>query len=114
MSRREFGLKNLLTMLQGLQETVACLCAVVQHVTHEYRRLVALVKSCSGRYPSAVVYFVSSYLLSGRLQQTVTRPANSPTSQQDIRALPILVLIVALLCEHCNFDALRDHAGKVR
>ena len=35
--------------------------------------------------------------------------ASTPTekiSAQDTRALPVLILIVALLCEHCNFDQL--------
>lgn len=32
---------------QALQETVACLCTVVQHLTHDYVRLIALLKSCN-------------------------------------------------------------------
>lgn len=32
---------------QGLQETVACTCAVVQHLTHDFSRLTALLKSCN-------------------------------------------------------------------
>ncbi|KAI0088475.1 hypothetical protein BDY19DRAFT_165528 [Irpex rosettiformis] len=79
--------------IAGLQETVACLCSVVQHISHEYRRLVALLKSCSAR-----------------LMQTAAKPATVHISPQDMRALPILVLIVALLCEYCNFDDLRSHA----
>lgn len=34
-------------------------------------------------------------------------------SAQDTRALPILILIVALLCEHRNFDQLLTDASPV-
>lgn len=34
--------------MQGLQETVACMCAIVLHITHDFGRLVALLKSCNG------------------------------------------------------------------
>ena len=34
-------------LLQALQETVACMCAVVQNLTHDFTRLVALLKSCN-------------------------------------------------------------------
>jgi cohesin loading factor subunit SCC2 len=33
---------------QALQETVACMCTVVQNLTHDFVRLVALAKSCNG------------------------------------------------------------------
>jgi cohesin loading factor subunit SCC2 len=35
---------------QALQETVACMCAVVQHLTHDFSRLVGLLRSCNGQY----------------------------------------------------------------
>jgi len=46
---------------QALQETVACMCTVVQNLTHDFVRLVALAKSCNG-----TVFFVFGqyYLLS--------------------------------------------------
>lgn len=34
--------------MQGLQETVACICATVHHLTHDFGRLVALLRSCNG------------------------------------------------------------------
>lgn len=35
-------------LVQGLQETVACMCAVVQCLTRDFLRLVNLLKSCNG------------------------------------------------------------------
>jgi len=34
--------------IQCLQESVACMCSIVQHLTHDFHRLVALLKSCNG------------------------------------------------------------------
>jgi len=42
-----------------------------------------------------------------RLQQTVKRPASQDLGPNEIRALIILIFIVALLAEHCKFDTLR-------
>ncbi|KAF8904085.1 hypothetical protein CPB84DRAFT_1773363 [Gymnopilus junonius] len=42
-----------------------------------------------------------------RLQQTIRRPASQELSANDIRTLLVLIFIVALLVENCNFDALR-------
>ncbi|GJE95924.1 sister chromatid cohesion protein-like protein [Phanerochaete sordida] len=81
--------------IMGLQETVACLCAVVQHLTLEFKRLVSLLRSCSSR------------LLA------LGKSSAEKISPQDSRALPILILIVALLCEHCNFDQLRTDASPI-
>ncbi|TCD62425.1 Sister chromatid cohesion protein 2 [Steccherinum ochraceum] len=74
----------------GLQETVACMCAIVQHLTHDFPRLVALLRSCNTR-----------------LQQTIKKPSTERPSTAESRALTILIFIAALLCEHCNFDKLR-------
>ena len=48
------GLSTLLkntpdSVLQILQETVGCMCVVVQHLTHDFVRLVNLFKSCNGK-----------------------------------------------------------------
>ncbi|KAI0290109.1 hypothetical protein B0F90DRAFT_1654815 [Multifurca ochricompacta] len=76
--------------VQALQETVACLCAVVQHLTHDFNRLVGLLKSCNTRLQAAA-------------QKTQMAPA-------DLRTLSILIFIISLLVGHCNFDCLRtDH-----
>ena len=44
---------------------------------------------------------------SGRLQQMVKRPASQEMNPAEIRALIILIFIVSLLAENCNFDTLR-------
>lgn len=76
--------------VQTLQETVACACAVVSHLTHDFLRLVALLKSCNAR-----------------LQQHIARPVSKPMTPVEARALNILVFLVALLGEHCDFDRVR-------
>ncbi|KAH8114301.1 hypothetical protein DFH11DRAFT_1508962 [Phellopilus nigrolimitatus] len=82
--------------LGSLQETVACLCAVVQHLTHDFVRLVALLKSCNLR-----------------VQQYISREA-SQINVQESRALHILVLIVSLLGEHFNFDQIREESDDLK
>ncbi|KAL6300065.1 hypothetical protein BKA93DRAFT_803226 [Sparassis latifolia] len=76
--------------LQGLQETVACMCATVQNITHDFGRLVALLRSCNAR-----------------LQQAIARPASQAMTAVEQRSLSILLFIASLLCEHCDFDRLR-------
>ncbi|KAJ3559315.1 hypothetical protein NM688_g422 [Phlebia brevispora] len=76
--------------VMGLQETVACMCTVVQHVTHEHNKLVALLRSCSSR-----------------LLQALNKPVSSKAANSEVRTLSILILIAALLCEYCDFEALR-------
>ncbi|PPQ86325.1 hypothetical protein CVT25_005626 [Psilocybe cyanescens] len=76
--------------VQILQEAVGCMCTVVQHLTHDFVRLVNLLKSCNAR-----------------LQQSIKRPAAQELSPNETRALVILIFIVALLAENCNFDTLR-------
>ncbi|KAG9095820.1 Sister chromatid cohesion protein 2 [Ceratobasidium sp. UAMH 11750] len=73
----------------ALPETVACLCAVVHHITHDYQRLVALLRSCNAR-----------------LVQVLAKQ-NQP-SPQEISTLSILALIVSLLGEHSDFDKIRE------
>lgn len=75
----------------SLQESVACMCGAVQHLTHDFNRLVALVKSCNAR-----------------LQQAIARPSSHQMTAVENRTLSILIFIVALLGEHCDFDRLRD------
>ncbi|KAK7469438.1 Sister chromatid cohesion protein 2 [Stygiomarasmius scandens] len=76
--------------ISALQETVACICVVVQHLTHDFGRLVALLKSCNARL------------------QDVIKKENS-----DIRTLPPLIFIVSLLVEHFSFDRLREQGTTV-
>ncbi|KAJ3896942.1 hypothetical protein GG344DRAFT_35833 [Lentinula edodes] len=78
-----------------LQEVVACLCAVVQYLTHDFARLVALLKSCNAR-----------------LQQVITRSDSTP-AQTDSKALGTLIFIVSLLVENYNFDKLRSQQPSI-
>jgi len=48
-----------------------------------------------------------------RLQQNINRPATSQMGPNDIRTLLILIFIVALLGEYCNFDRLRTEVEGV-
>nr|VWP00958.1 Transcriptional repressor TUP1 [Ganoderma boninense] len=81
----------------GLQETVACICATVHHLTHDFGRLVALLRSCNAR-----------------LQQSVQKPATRSLTPPEQRTLTILLFITSLLCEHCNFDRLRAEEEKFK
>lgn len=84
------------------------MCAVVQNLTHDFGRLVALVKSCNGMWAqlSFVSYSNIQHFLA-RLQQAIARPSTLVMNPQEVRALSILIFIVALLGEHCDFDLLR-------
>ncbi|TRM61170.1 hypothetical protein BD626DRAFT_502962 [Schizophyllum amplum] len=74
--------------LNTLQETIACICAVVKHLTHDYARLVNLLKSCHNRLQGALT-------------------ASGGTAENQLVQLTVLILIVSLLAENCDFDALR-------
>ncbi|KAG5642305.1 hypothetical protein DXG03_003025 [Asterophora parasitica] len=81
--------------VQVLQESVACMCIVVQHLTHDFTRLVNLLKSCNAR-----------------LQEAIKRPHSNEMAANEVRPLSILIFIVALLGENCNFDNVRkDQQG---
>ncbi|KAF8208426.1 hypothetical protein K438DRAFT_2012502 [Mycena galopus ATCC 62051] len=79
--------------LQGLQETVACMCTVVQCLTHDFPRLVALLKSCNGRLQSSI--------------------AKTEIPPNEVRSLGVLIVIIALLGEHCDFERLRRECPAV-
>ncbi|KZW01563.1 hypothetical protein EXIGLDRAFT_738517 [Exidia glandulosa HHB12029] len=74
--------------LLALQETVACMCSVVQYLTHDYIRLVGLLKSCNAK-----------------IQEFLKKPAD--VNPATLRPLSILIFIVSLLTEHCDFDRVR-------
>ncbi|KAF8755190.1 Sister chromatid cohesion C-terminus [Rhizoctonia solani] len=78
----------------ALPETVACLCAVVHHITHDYQRLVTLLRSCNSR-----------------LVQILNKPQPSP---QDMATLTILAFIVSLLGEHSDFDKIRQEQSATK
>jgi len=83
------------------------MCAVVQCLTRDFLRLVNLLKSCNG-----AIVVISPLLLilpsSGLLQKFVAKPVNTQLSAADSRSLSMLILIVSLLCEHCDFDHLSE------
>jgi cohesin loading factor subunit SCC2 len=90
---------------QALPETVACLCAVVHHITHDYQRLVALLRSCN-RMCGSIPPVAHSDTFVVRLVQVLAKK-NQPTAQE-ISTLSILALIVSLLGEHSDFDKIRE------
>ena len=86
------------------------MCVVTQHLTLEFKRLVMLLKSCSGEPRLLQALLLNAHTISARLTVFADTSA-SKAATSDTRALPVLILIVALLCEHCNFDELRgDHS----
>jgi len=89
--------------VQALQETVACLCAVVQHLTHDFTRLVGLLKSCNGMSKLNILRN-ALILFPARLRSAAQKTQMSPT---DLRTLSILIFIISLLVENCDFDRLR-------
>ncbi|KAJ7246366.1 hypothetical protein C8J57DRAFT_1675032 [Mycena rebaudengoi] len=82
--------------IQGLQETVACMCTVVQYLTHDFQSLVGLLKSCNGR-----------------IQKSIKRSAADPLPPADIRSLYFVIVITSLLGEHCDFERVRQDVPAV-
>ena len=54
---------SLTSLLKCLQESVACMCGAVQHLTHDFHRLVALLKSCNGWVLCVETFTSISYAL---------------------------------------------------
>lgn len=50
--------------VQILQETVSCMCIVVQHLTHDFVRLINLLKSCNGMFSISCANHNMPYLSS--------------------------------------------------
>lgn len=50
--RKLFPIETFMANLlpQILQEAVGCMCAVVQHLTHDFNRLINLLKGCNGAF----------------------------------------------------------------
>jgi cohesin loading factor subunit SCC2 len=100
--------------VQIMQETVGCMCVVVQHLTHDFVRLINLMKSCNGTLFSPWTFY--AFLTScpiARLQHMLKRPSSQELGQNDVRALVMVIFIVALLAENCNFDNLRQEQQSV-
>jgi cohesin loading factor subunit SCC2 len=83
------------------------MCTVVQCLTRDFLRLVNLLKSCNGTitvvYPPPLSYPLQDFYKS--LLRNLRTPQLSPA---DGRSLSMLILIVSLLCEHCDFDHLSE------
>ncbi len=83
------------------------MCVVVKHLTRDFIRLVTLLKSCNGKVKTSDQRTPVDVLLKGRLQQAIKRPATNNMDHNEVRTLSILIFIVDLLGEHCDFDRLR-------
>ncbi|KAG8814407.1 Sister chromatid cohesion protein 2 [Serendipita sp. 401] len=77
--------------LQTMQEAIACFCVVVNKLTHEFGRVIGLLKSCLARLNDAA----KKYQL---------EPTNATLNRQ----IQLLVCMVALIGEHCNLDKVRE------
>jgi cohesin loading factor subunit SCC2 len=81
---------------------------VVENLTHDYKALVMLLKSCDGKSLVRVLLKgINCY--SGRLQPALKAASGKG---MDGRSLSMIILIVSLLVEHCDFDRIgQDHPG---
>ncbi|KAG8832210.1 Sister chromatid cohesion protein 2 [Serendipita sp. 399] len=77
--------------LQTMQEAIACFCVVVTNLTHEFGRVIGLLKSCLARLNDAA----KKYQL---------EPSNATLNRQ----IQLLVCMVALIGEHCDLDKIRE------
>ena len=55
-----------------------------------------------------MLYFLATCSSTARLQQFLQAPATKELTPNELRALLVLILIVSLLGENCNFDRLRQ------
>ncbi|EJU03190.1 ARM repeat-containing protein [Dacryopinax primogenitus] len=76
--------------ISSLQETIACFCAAVKYLTHDYVRLVTLLKPCNIK-----------------LQVEIKALEAGKSNPASVQATPLLMFIVAFLNEHCDFDEVR-------
>jgi cohesin loading factor subunit SCC2 len=54
------------------------------------------------------------YTLVARVQQVITKPVEKAMAAQEYKTLSVLIFIVSLLVEHCDFDKLRsDNPGTI-
>lgn len=106
----------------GLQESIACLCAVVNNLTQSYERLVKLLGSCVGQCPphslsaesdvlltiwaSRFVFFVAGKL--EHVRKNFEKTGHLPAEQKTIA---LLLCITGLLGEHCDFDDVSSTNG---
>jgi len=85
--------------LKILQETVGCMCVVVQYLTHDFVRLVNLLKSCNGRF-SILMFWSPHYSILFDIQDAFSRWSNVLLHKNWIRPNFALLLSLFSLC-HC-------------
>lgn len=95
---------------QTLQEVMACFCAVVHGQTQDFTTMIRVFGVTLGASPSLrPILRVLTPPLAGRLQgeaQKLTKAENA--TAVNTRQLPILCYMTGLLCEHGDFDRLRE------
>lgn len=86
------------TIRQALPETVACYCAAVMYLTHEYGRVIAIYRSCEMK----ILGVLHTFKKVGEV------------SPQSLKALPMLLAIASSLASYCDLDAVKsDRPGKL-
>jgi cohesin loading factor subunit SCC2 len=109
-------------MEQGLQETIGCLCAVVNNLTRDYERIIKILSSCVGETkmnlfpPRSVLTLdrISLFANSAKLEAVRREFKASGALPPEQRTFAPMLFIVACLGEHCDFDEIRSiSAGTV-
>lgn len=104
-------------LLQTLQAIIACLCTAVTHQTKDYSQLcrifVAMLRWCSRNH--SITTSDADLLDTGKMELSADSLKDLIRSGGDLKAvksaqmvLNTLVWNVGLLCEHANFDRLRE------
>lgn len=87
---------------QTLQEAVGCYGSVVSHLSHEYTRVLSILKSCEAKL---------------RVELANLRKKGSMPEQTQ-RTLPLYMHIATLLVAYCNLDEVKadrlDVAAELR
>jgi cohesin loading factor subunit SCC2 len=82
---------------QTLEETVACYCVVVRHVTEEYGRVASILTSCITKL---------------QRYQDACDSGKEPSSQEQ-KSIPFFIVISSLMVSSCDLDDVKaDRAGK--
>jgi hypothetical protein len=82
---------------QTLEETVACYCIVVRHVTEEYGRVASILTSCITKL---------------QRYQDACDSGKEPSAQEQ-KSIPFFIVISSLMVSSCDLDNVKaDRAGK--
>ncbi|KAJ9112608.1 hypothetical protein QFC19_000628 [Naganishia cerealis] len=82
---------------QTLEETVACYCVVVRHITEEYVRVASILTSCITK--------IQNY--------EDARSAGKETSPQDQKSIPFFIVISSLMVSACDLDKVKAEKDDV-